>query len=344
MKKSKKQKPEKLGIKKKKSVKKRQPGKKKISKKIPKAKPKKKVKKRPYSKETDIVKNGTKRVETQTGSKRKDLLQTLAEYDDTDARAGEHNEMPDPRSLERGDIPMTIVGHLGELRSRIIKSLIIILILTIGAFVFSDEILKFLTMPFTSTGFKLNVFRLTEGFMIRLKVSAIAALVVGVPIIMHQVWRFILPAVEKKDRMFARMSILASIILFYAGVIFVFLLLVPFSVTMLLSFVAKEWISTIGANDYINLVFFFCLIMGILFELPIIMMILTRIGMVTPSFLVSKRKYAIVLAFVISAVITPTQDMLTQIIVAIPLVILYEASIIVSKFTAVRKRKSKLEG
>ena len=344
MKKSKKQKPEKPDIKKKKSLKKRQPEKKKISKKIPKTKPKKTGKKRSYSKKTGIVKSDTKRVETQTGSKRKDLLQTLAEYDDADARAGKSNEMPDPRSLERGDTPMTIVSHLGELRSRIIKSLIIILVLTAGAFVFSDEILKFLTMPFTSTGFKLNVFRLTEGFMIRLKVSAIAALVVGVPLIMHQVWRFILPAIEKKDRMFARISILASIVLFYAGVIFVFLLLVPFSVTMLLSFVAKEWISTIGANDYINLVFFFCIIMGILFELPIILMILTRIGMVTPSFLVSKRKYAIVLAFIISAVITPTQDILTQLIVAIPLVILYEASIIVSKFTAVRKRKSKLEG
>jgi sec-independent protein translocase protein TatC len=107
--------------------------------------------------------------------------------------------------------------------------------------------------------------------------------------------------------------------------------------------VTKEMISTIGANDYISLVFFFCMIMGILFELPIIMMILTRIGIVTPAFLVSKRKYAFVLAFVISAVITPTQDMLTMTIVAVPLIILYEISIIVSKFTIVRKKRKELD-
>jgi sec-independent protein translocase protein TatC len=276
--------------------------------------------------------------------KRKDLIQALTEYGEADVPGDAAHEETDPRALDRGDIPMTLVDHLGELRSRIITSIIVVIVLTIGAFVYSNEILKFLTAPYTATGYKLNVFKLTEGFMIRLKVSAIAALLVGVPFIMHQVWRFILPAIEKKDRMFSRLSLLSSILLFYSGVVFVFYLLVPFTVKVLLSFVAKDWISTIGANDYINLVFFFCVVMGILFELPIIMMILTRIGVVTPSFLVRKRKYAIVLAFVISAVITPTQDMLTQSIVAIPLILLYEASIFVSKLTTVRKQKRQLEG
>jgi sec-independent protein translocase protein TatC len=279
--------------------------------------------------------------------KPKDLVQTLVDYAEAEESGAlvkkQKEEEIDPRALDRGDVPMTVVGHLDELRSRLIISLITIVILTVGAFIFSDEVLTYLTHPFTATGFKLNIFKLTEGFMIRLKVSAILAILAGLPFIMWQGWRFILPAITKRDRMFSRISLMAAILLFYAGVVFVFYLLVPFTVKMLLSFVTKDMISTIGANDYISLVFFFCMIMGILFELPIIMMILTRIGMITPSFLVSRRKYAFVLAFVIAAVITPTQDMLTMIIVGVPLVILYEASIIVSKFTIVRKKKKELE-
>ncbi len=341
--KSKKQKPEKPESKKKKSAKKSQAGQKKIPKNPRKSRSKKTASGKPPHIESSVEQSAGNALSAPK-AKRKDLLQTLAEYDESEANKAIEVTEPDPHSLARGDVPMSVVDHLGELRSRVIKSLILVLVFTICAFVFSDEILAFITRPFTSTGFKLNVFKLTEGFMIRLKASAIVAILVGVPVIMHQVWRFILPAIEKKDRMFSRISLLASILLFYAGVAFVFLFLVPLTVQMLLSFVAKEWISTIGASDYINLVVFFCFIMGLLFELPIILMILTRIGIITPSFLVSKRKYAIVLAFVISAVITPTQDLLTQIVVAVPLIFLYEASIIVSKFTAVRKKKSDFGG
>jgi sec-independent protein translocase protein TatC len=286
--------------------------------------------------------------DTAAGSKKqKDLVQTLVDYAEAEERGADVStkaeEEIDPRALDRGDVPMTVVGHLDELRSRLIISLVTIVILTCAAFIFSDEVLAYITGPFTATGFKLNIFKLTEGFMIRLKVSAILAILVGLPFIMWQGWRFILPAITKKDRMFSRIMLFAAILLFYAGVVFVFYMLVPFTVKMLLSFVTKEMISTIGANDYVSLVFFFCMIMGILFELPIIMMILTRIGIVTPAFLVSKRKYAFVLAFVIAAVITPTQDMLTMTIVGVPLVILYEVSIIVSKFTIVRKKRKELE-
>jgi len=273
----------------------------------------------------------------------KDLVQALAEYDDNPVEPS--NTVPaDPEAIERGDVPMTIVGHLDELRSRIIKSLVVIALITVGAFIFSEEILQYITRPFTVTGFKLNVFKLTEGFVIRLKVSAIIALLIGLPFLAWQAWRFILPAISGKDRMFSRVSLLVSALLFYTGVAFVFYLLVPLTVKVLLGFVSKDMISTIGANDYITLVFFFCVIMGILFELPIIIMVLTRIGIITPSFLVLKRKYAIVLAFFLAAIITPTQDLLTMCIVAIPLVILYEASILVSKLTVVRKKKKELSG
>jgi sec-independent protein translocase protein TatC len=238
---------------------------------------------------------------------------------------------------------MTVVGHLEELRSRIIISLAVLAILTIAAFVFSENILDFINRPFTDTGLKLNVFKLTEGFIIRLKVSAIAALMAGLPFFVFQVWRFILPAIAREDRMFTRLSLLASIFLFYGGMVFVFFGLVPFAVKVMLGFVTPEMLSTIGANDYVSFVLLFCVLMGVLFEFPIVVMVLTRIGMLTPAFLITKRKYAIVLIFVLSAVITPTQDVLTMLVVSLPLILLYEISIMISRFTVVRKKRKALE-
>ncbi|TFH42846.1 MAG: twin-arginine translocase subunit TatC [Chrysiogenales bacterium] len=272
---------------------------------------------------------------------RKRPVRALPEYDNSQSDAIEKSDI-DPEAMTRGDVPMTLVGHLDELRSRIIISLVALIILTIAAFTFSEQLLDFINRPFTTTGLKLNVFKLTEGFIIRLKVSAIAALMAGLPFFVFQAWRFILPAIAKGDRMFSRLSVISSIFLFYGGMVFVFFGLVPFAVKVMLGFVTKEMMSTIGANDYVSFVLLFCVLMGILFEFPIVVMVLTRIGILTPAFLARKRKYAIVLIFVLSAVITPTQDVLTMIIVALPLILLYEISIIISRFTAVRKMKKDL--
>ncbi|MBN2077893.1 MAG: twin-arginine translocase subunit TatC [Spirochaetes bacterium] len=266
---------------------------------------------------------------------------TLKDYEVSE-NASPRQEEVDPEALDRGDVPMTVVGHLEELRSRIIISLAVLVILTVAAFVFSEQILDFINRPFTDTGLKLNVFKLTEGFIIRLKVSAIAALMAGLPFFVFQVWRFILPAITKGDRMFTRLSLLASIFLFYGGMVFVFFGLVPFAVKVMLGFVTPEMMSTIGANDYVSFVLLFCVLMGVLFEFPIVVMVLTRIGILTPSFLITKRKYAIVLIFVLSAVITPTQDVLTMLIVSLPLIFLYEISIMISRFTVVRKKRKAL--
>jgi sec-independent protein translocase protein TatC len=273
------------------------------------------------------------------------IIHFFAKHDDSDKQVQkkEPNEEPeevDPEALDRGDIPMTFVNHLDEFRSRILISIITLFVLTIAAFVFSDELLYFINKPYTDTGLKLNVFKLSEGFMMRLKVSAIAAFIVGLPFLIFQVWRFILPAITKKDRMFSRIALISSILLFYSGVSFVYFLLMPFTVKMLLSFVAKDITSVIGASEYISFVFLFCFFMGVLFEFPIIVMILTRIGLITPYFLSGNRKWALVIIFILSAVVTPTTDVLTQSLVAIPLWVLFEASIIVSKMTAVRKKKN----
>ena len=251
-------------------------------------------------------------------------------------------EYIDPDALKRGDEPMTVVDHLDEFRSRILIVLGTIIVLTIAGFFFSDYLLKVINDPFESTGHKLNIFKLTGGFILRLKVSVIAGIMLGMPVLVYHVWGYISPAVAINDRKFSRVAIASAVLLFYAGVAFVFFLLLPFAIKMLLSFIGEDMLSTIGANDYLSFILISSIAMGILFELPIVVMVLTRIGILTPYFLIQKRKYAIVIAWVIAALITP-QDIVSQILVAIPLMFLYEVSILLSRFMVIRKKKKDME-
>jgi len=243
---------------------------------------------------------------------------------------------------ERGDYPMTVVDHLDEFRSKIIVSLLAVIIFSAVGFYFSDYLLMIINKPFLDTGQKLNIFTLTGGFIIRIKSAVTIGLILSMPIIVWQIWRYIKPALAKEDRTFSRIALLASLILFFGGVTFVFFVLLPFAIKMLLKFIPPENLSTIGANDYFSFILKFSLAMGILFELPIIVMILTRIKLVTPVLLIQKRKYAIVIIWVISAFITP-QDIFSQILVAIPLMILYEISIMLSKLMIKRANKRELK-
>ncbi len=247
----------------------------------------------------------------------------------------------DPGALERGDTPMSIVGHLDEFRSRIFVSLITILVIALASFIFSEEILMILERPYTATGMKLNVFNVTEGFLLRLKASLIAGLLIGFPVVVYEIWKYIAPAISKKDRKFARLSIIAAGILFFGGIVFTYFLMLPFAIKMLLSFTPASMQNVQNASNYLTFVLLFSLGIAILFELPIVIMILTRIGLITPQFLIRKRKYAIVLIFVVAAIITPP-DVLTQLIIGFPIVFLYEISILISKFVFLRKKKKEM--
>ncbi len=243
---------------------------------------------------------------------------------------------------ERGDEPMTVVNHLDEMRSRILYSLAAIMILSIAGFFLSDELLYFINKPFLQTGQKLNIFKLTGGFIIRLKASFVAGIMLGLPIILYHVWKFIAPAISKRDRRFSLVSMVAAFFLFYGGMAFVFFLILPFAIDMLLGFIGTEMLSTIGASDYMSFILMMSIAMGVLFELPIVVMILTRIGILTPAYLVQMRKYSIVIIWIIAAVITP-QDILSQILVAVPLMFLYEISIVISRVIHIRKKKREAE-
>jgi sec-independent protein translocase protein TatC len=244
----------------------------------------------------------------------------------------------DPESLERGDKPMSVIGHLSELRSRLLMSLISVVVLTITGFIFSDQLFDFITKPYLASGQKLNQFNIMEGFTLRIKASFFTALLIGIPLIVYQVGKYISPAIDKADRRFIWIILSSAVLLFYTGVALTYMFL-PMAIAALLSFTPESVATTINATQYLSFVIFFSVSMGAIFELPIVILILTKMGIVTPAFLISKRKHAFVLLWIIAAVVTPTQDPLTQAMVAVPLMILFEVSIIISKFVTIRKKK-----
>lgn len=227
--------------------------------------------------------------------------------------------------------------YFDRMRGRLLFILVFLMAATVGGFFISEHFLRIVTLPFAESGHKLNIFTVTGGFMIRLKASFGASLLLAFPLLVWQIWRSVAQAIPKSSRMFSRLSVLAAVVLFYAGIAFVYFLLMPAAVKILLNFVGDTMESTIGADDYLSFTIVFSFSMGILFDTPIIVMILTYIGIVGPETLRKYRKYAIVIIWIIAAVITPTPDPLNQTIVAVPLMLFYEISILASKF--VKKRK-----
>jgi len=234
-------------------------------------------------------------------------------------------------SSKKEESSFDVTGFLDKFRSKLLVTLLLLIIVTPIAFYFSDILLYYINKPFIESGNRLNIFTLMGGFMLKFKISVAAALFILAPIIIYQIWSIIVPSLNKSNRMFSRLTIIAAVILFYAGVSFVFFILLPAAIKVMLSFVGKDMLSTIGADNYLGFILFFSLSMGVLFEVPVIILVLTRMGIVSPAMLSGKRKYAIVIIWIIAAVITPQPDPLSQAMVGVPLMIIYEISIIISR-------------
>ncbi len=274
-------------------------------------------------------------------SKKKTITKNIAKPTQRDPYL-HAQEMIDSEALERGDDPKSVVEHLGELRSRLLVITIVFLVIVVGSLIFlSDHLYTIMAQPFLATGKKLHGFKLFSGFMVRVKLSVITAVLCLVPLIVFHLWRYIRPAVAKELRRFAVLSIIAAVFLFYGGVAFVFFVIFPMAIPTLLDFYFKHMQMTIGVDNYFSTLMTFGLAMGVLFEFPIVVMILTKIGIMTPYFLIKFRKHSIIVMWIIAALIT-SQDVWTQVLVAVPLMFLYEISILLSKLIY-RKRMRELE-
>lgn len=219
---------------------------------------------------------------------------------------------------------LSLTEHLDELRYRIIVILVTVAGCFLALYPFSENVLRLLRAPMAAQ--KLYMFTPAEAFFIYLKVTLFAAIVISVPMILYQLWAFVAPGLYAQEKKYAVPFIGFATLFFLLGGIFCYLVIVPVALQFLLGYGGDIIFPMISVSNYISFITMTILVFGAVFELPIVLVFLAKIGMVTPALLKQHRKYAIVLAFVIGAILTPP-DVFSQMMMAIPLLILYEISI-----------------
>ena len=265
---------------------------------------------------------------------------------------------------------MSFLEHLEELRWHIIRSVIAIMVFMILAFILKNFIFDSIILAPKNADFitnrllcnlghanffghQLNIealcinrkplnlisIKMAGQITTHIVVALVAGLIMAFPVIIYEFWMFFKPALHENEAKYTRGAVLASTTLFFMGVLFGYFLLAPLSIHFLNSYqVSADVVNQINIRSYIGTITSICLATGIIFELPIIAFFLTKIGIITPQFMRKYRKHAIVVIFIVAAIITPP-DVFSQILVSIPLLLLYEASIGIS--ARVMKKKEK---
>ncbi len=231
---------------------------------------------------------------------------------------------------------MSILQHLEQLRKTIIISLIAIVVTSIISFAFIEQIIAVITKPLTAQGIKPVYTAITEGIFTYFKVAFLTGTLFATPVIIWQVWRFVVPALYPNEKKYIYKLVPISIILFIGGVVFAYYTLFPMAVYVLIK-LASEFEPMLTISKYLSFTLAFLIPCGLIFEFPLVVYFLTSIGVLTPQLLMRNRKYAIVIIFILGAVLTPGPDPLSQSIMAAPMLILYEVGILVAKVVAKKK-------
>jgi len=233
---------------------------------------------------------------------------------------------------------LPISEHLEELRSRIIKSIIVVVVFFFISWLFKSEILDIIKKPHNfamknlGLSQSLQVLSYQEGFYAYMKLCIISALFMAYPVIAYQTWKFVEAGLYKKERMYVIIFLPVSMIAFVAGILFGYFFLIPFGLQFLIKILGTSVEPIITMSQYVSLVFLLTIALGIVFQLPLVMLLIAKIGILKAEDYAKWRKYAILAIFIIAAVVTPP-DPFTQTMVAIPMVALYEIGIILIKPT-----------
>ena len=222
---------------------------------------------------------------------------------------------------------MSILEHLTELRKRILYSLVAIAIGAAVAYNFLEEIMAFLLEP----AGKLYYMQPAEAFFVYVKVTLFAGFLFALPIIFYQAWAFLLPALTMRERLLLSILVPASVLLFIAGLLFSFKLVLPLAMNFFLGMGSADFQPFLSAGSYFDFILTFVLPFGLLFEMPLAMMILAWLGIITSDMLAAKFRIVILVCFVIGALLTPP-DVISQCMMAIPMMLLYGVGYIAVKY------------
>ncbi len=225
------------------------------------------------------------------------------------------------------DGTMSLTAHLAELRSRIIKSLLSIVAGSCITYFFLDEITNFLTQPVG----KLYYMQPGEAFFTYLKIDIVAGFLIALPVVFFHVWRFFLPALTQSERAVLGLIVPTSVILFFAGLAFSFFLILPTALKFFMGFSSDNLQTMFSFQNYFDFVIMFVLPFGFVFQMPLIITVLGKLGILTSEFLGKYRRIIFFLSFIIGALVT-SPDVFTQVAVAIPVMFLYEAGYLIVKY------------
>ena len=251
----------------------------------------------------------------------------------------------DARRKAAADEPMTLTEHLAELRSRIIRAVLAVAIGMVVVLAFYDPVLRFLRRPYDSvcrrrpdlvTNCDLFSLGPLDGFNARLKIALWGGIIIALPVILWQVWRFVVPALHRKEKRYAVPFILTSVVLFVAGGWFAYLTLDK-GLEWLIAWSGSDVQQAFQINKYVALVALMIAAFGVGFEFPVLLVFLQLAGAVKPRQLIQGWRIAIVTIIVIAAVITPSGDPITLILLSVPLVVLYFVAILIGHLV-VRRR------
>jgi sec-independent protein translocase protein TatC len=239
---------------------------------------------------------------------------------------------------------MPLTSHLEELRTRLVRSLIAVAIAFAGTYNFKERLLEILTAPLVSAlpkGSHLIYTGLPEAFFNYLKISFFAAIIVAFPYILYQIWKFISPGLYRTERKHVIPFVVSSTFLFVGGVLFAYFIVLPPAFKFFVEFSTDFLKPMLSLREYLSLATKLLLAFGLVFEIPVFIFFLSRLGLVNAKMLAAKRKYAVLIIFIVAAILTPTPDAFTQCLMAVPMMILYEVGIIVSKWGYKARSKSR---
>jgi len=238
---------------------------------------------------------------------------------------------------------MSLTDHLTDLRKRLVRACIAIGIGFFACYYYKDWLFDIITRPLTAVLPKnsyLIYTGLTEAFFVYMKLAIFASLIITSPFVLYQIWKFIAPGLLPDEKKYVVPFVISSSLLFIGGVLFGYLVALPPAFEFFVSFNSKYLQAMIAFSDYLSLFVTFLLGFGLSFELPVFMFFLAKLGIVNSKMLSKQRRYAILVIFVVAAILTPSPDALSQALMAIPLMFLYEVSIFVTKFVEKKKAAS----
>tara|TARA_Y100000589_G_scaffold128127_1_gene122024 strand:+ start:761 stop:1516 length:756 start_codon:yes stop_codon:yes gene_type:complete len=230
---------------------------------------------------------------------------------------------------------MSLIDHLDELRTVIIRMLLTLSLASLIGFVFSEHLLHLLLRQ--APGVDFVVIAPTEGFFTQLKVAILGGVFVSFPILVLQLWGFIAPGLKAAEAKFVYRTTPFIVILFVSGLVLAYFFVIPLGLKFLLNFQIAEVTANLSIEKYVSFCFTLMMVFGILMELPVFLLILHAVGLVNRASLVQYRAHFVVSFFILSALLTPP-DIVTQVLVAAPMVILYEFSLVAMKFREMGRR------